>query len=98
MGIGWMAYFGTEGRIRKLYKDGCNRWKPHMPCTKNYFLGIQWASTFKAEHVYKYDHLWLLDSFSSRGGVGRYSTLPLWGASPLSLVSHMYLVVPSGTH
>jgi hypothetical protein len=34
-------------------------------------------------------------------GVGRYSTLPLWGASPLSLVSHMYIpgiVVPSGTH
>src|SRR5467141_3786770 len=65
-----------------------------------YFLGIQWASLSSRtpEHVHRYDHLfWLLDSFSSRGGVGRYSTLPLSGASPLSLVSHMYLVVSSGS-
>src|SRR5580658_6754154 len=104
MGIGW-NFWMDKGRIRKTIMKWLQQMDTpsalHQKYIHFYFLGIQWASlsTRTPEHVHRYDHLfWLLDSFSSRGGVGRYSTLPLSGASPLSLVSHMYIAVPSGTH
>src|SRR5467141_3519427 len=90
MGIGWNI-LGRQGKDSGNYNEmvATNR---HPICpAPNFFLFISASrgftmDCFKQTCTYKYDCLfWLLDSFSSRGGVGRYSTLPLSGVS-LSIV------------